>query len=63
MADFLPIIIAVIIVLAVAGTVIALMMNREAERKKRALSVIKGQSSGGEIYSSLTTEIRQNSYM
>jgi len=47
MADILPIIIAVVIVLAVAGTVIGVMMNREAERKKRMLSVIKGHSSGG----------------
>lgn len=45
--EYLPIIIAVVIVLAVAGTVVAVMMNREAERKKRMLSVIKGQSSGG----------------
>jgi len=47
--EFLPVIIAVVIVLAVAGTVIALMLNREAERKKRMLNVIKGQSSGGEV--------------
>jgi len=46
--EFLPVIIAVVIVLA-AGTVIALMLNREAERKKRMLNVIKGQSSGGEV--------------
>ncbi len=48
MTEFLPIIIAILLVLVVAGIVIALMMNREAERKKRMMSVIKGQSSGGE---------------
>ena len=46
--EFLPIIIAVITVLVIAGTIIALMMNRESTRKKRMMSVIKGQSSGGD---------------
>lgn len=46
--QFLPIIIAVVVVLVVAGTVVAVMMNREAERKQRMMSVIKGQSSGGD---------------
>jgi tight adherence protein B len=46
--QFLPIIIAVILVLVVAGTIIAVMMNREAERKKRMMSVIKGTAAGAD---------------
>jgi len=41
--EFLPIILAVVVVLVVAGTIVAVMMNREAERKKRVMSVISGQ--------------------
>ena len=41
--EYLPVIMAVIIVLAVAGTIVAVMMNREAEKKQRAMSVIAGQ--------------------
>ncbi len=44
MAEFLPIIIAVILVLVIAGTVIAVMVNREAVRKQRMMSVITGNT-------------------
>jgi len=47
--EFLPIIIAVVLVLVIAGTIVAVMMNREATRKNRMMSVIKGQSSGGDV--------------
>ena len=42
--EYLPIIIAVIVVLVVAGTFVAVMLNREAERKKRMLNMVQGQA-------------------
>ncbi|MFK7838891.1 MAG: type II secretion system F family protein [Bdellovibrionales bacterium] len=40
--EFLPIILAIVVVLIVAGTIVALMLNREAERKQQMMSVIAG---------------------
>ena len=42
--EWLPIVLAVVVVLVIAGTIVAVMMNREAERKKRTMSVISGKS-------------------
>lgn len=47
--QILPIIITVVLILVIAGIVVAVMMNREAERKKRVVGLIQGRSaSGGE---------------
>ncbi len=41
--DFLPIILILLIVLIVVGMVVAFSMNKEAERRKHVMNVIKGQ--------------------
>ena len=42
--QILPIIIAVVLVMVVAGMIVAVMMNRETERKKRVVGLIQGRS-------------------